>query len=71
MPGPADGRGGRRAALEVAGAALFWILATAIGAEYGFSQRVRAALDLIALAGFGLGLWLTFRLWRDRRGDRG
>jgi threonine/homoserine/homoserine lactone efflux protein len=63
-------RQGRRAALLMAGTAVFWILATAIGAEYGWPTRVRALADLVALAGFGLALWLTFRLWRQRQDDK-
>lgn len=62
---------GRRAGLVMAGTAIFWILATAVGGEYGLSQRVRALLDLIALAGFALGLWMTYQVWRMRRSDRG
>ena len=62
---------GRRAGLVMAGTAVFWILATAIGGEYGLSLRVRALLDLIALAGFALGLWMTYQVWRLRKSDRG
>ena len=45
-------RKGRLTALVIAGTGAFWILATFIGAEMGWSNRTRALFDLIALAGF-------------------
>ena len=60
---------GRRVAIFLAGVGLFWILAFEIGNQYGWSVRARALFDLIALAGFGYGLWLGYGLWRDRRSD--
>jgi hypothetical protein len=64
-------RRGRRAALILAGVALFWILATALGAEYGWPQGVRLALDLIALCGMAGALWMTWTVWRLRQSDKG
>jgi hypothetical protein len=64
-------RRGRRAALILAGVALLWILATALGAEYGWPQGVRLALDLIALGGMAGALWMTWTVWRLRRNDKG
>jgi len=64
-------RDSRRAGLIFAATALFWILALEIGQAYDLPRRVRAFLDLMALAGFGWGLWLTYRLWRLRQGERG
>ena len=60
-------RQGRRIALIIAGVGLFWILVTAIGVEYGWSQRTRALFDLLALAGFGLAIWMIYGLWRNRQ----
>lgn len=57
-------RAGRRAALVVVGSGLFWIAAMWLGAQLGLAQRARALLDLMALAGFGLGLWMTYKAWR-------
>jgi len=57
----------RRASLILAATALFWILASEAGSSYGWPQGARLAVDLIALAGFGLGLWLAYRVWRARR----
>lgn len=65
-----EARKGRRIALFIAGVGLGWILVTAIGAEYGWSQRTRALFDLAALAGFGAGLWMTYQLWRARQADK-
>ena len=62
---------GQRAALLIAGTGIFWILANAAGAYWGWSNRTRALFDLIALAAFGLALWQTINLWRSRRDDKG
>ncbi|MFP7570792.1 DUF5337 domain-containing protein [Marivita sp. S2033] len=62
-------RKGRRIALVIAGVGVFWIVITMIGSQYGWSQRTRALFDLIALAGFGLGIWMTYQLWRARQTD--
>ena len=55
----------------MAGTGVFWILATALGAEYDWPQRVRGIFDLAALAGFGFALWKTYHLWRARQDDKG
>ena len=60
---------GQRVALVVAGTGLFWICAIFAGEKLGLSNRTRALFDLAALAGFGFALYLTFKLWRDRRHD--
>lgn len=60
-------RAGRRIALVIAGIGVFWILVTAIGVQYGWSQRTRALFDLAALAGFGLAIWMIYQLWRTRQ----
>ncbi len=60
-------RAGRRAALVLMAVGVFWILVTAIGAQYGWSQRLRALFDLAALAGFGWALWTIYQVWRMGR----
>jgi uncharacterized membrane protein len=51
---------GRRAALLMAGTGLFWIAAMFLGSQLDWPDRTRALFDLIALAGFGLSLWMTY-----------
>lgn len=60
----AKARAGRRAALVLVASGLFWIAAMWLGPQLGLTQRVRALFDLMALAGFGLGLWMTYQAWR-------
>lgn len=67
----AQAKAGQRVALILAGVGVFWILANLLGAEYGWSNRVRALFDLAALAGFGFALWQTYRLWRARQDEKG
>lgn len=63
----AQARAGRRAAVIVVASGLFWIAAMWLGAKIGLTQRTRALLDLFALAGFGYGLWMTYKAWRIGR----
>lgn len=63
-------RNGRVIALVIAGVGLFWIAMTALGGALDWSQRTRALFDLLALAGFGLALWMIFGLWRDRQNNK-
>ncbi len=69
-PDPRIGAAGRRAALVLAAVGVFWIVVTAMGSELGWPTRVRALFDLLALAGFGVALYLTWQVWRLRRADR-
>ncbi|MCT4557921.1 MAG: DUF5337 domain-containing protein [Pelagimonas sp.] len=59
-------RQGRVLSLVIVGVALFWMGATALGSQMGWSQRTRALFDLAALAGFVWALWMGFALWRAR-----
>ena len=43
------------------------LVALALGDMLGWTQRTLAFFDLAALAGFTMGLWLLFGLWRARR----
>jgi hypothetical protein len=61
---------GRQAALVLAGVGLFWVVTTWAGEAWGWSLRVRALVDLFALAGFGVALYLTWQVWRIRRADK-
>ena len=62
-----DGKAGRRLALFIAGTGIFYVLATLIGDEYGWSNRTMGLIGLVALAGFGVALWLAIGLWRTRK----
>jgi len=64
-------RKGRMAAMVIAGTALFWILATLLGGQFGLTQRTRALFDLMALGGVVWALWMIYQLWRLRQGDKG
>ena len=63
-------RKGRITALVIAGTAVFWILVTLIGAQYGWSNRTRALFDLVALAGFVLAIAMIYQIWRARQNQR-
>ncbi len=63
------GREGRMAALAIAGTGLFWVGVTWAGAQFGWENRTRALMDLVAMAGFAYALIVTYRLWRARRND--
>ncbi|RKF15004.1 hypothetical protein D6850_09090 [Roseovarius spongiae] len=64
-------RQGRRAALVIAGTAVFWVLATLIGGELGLDNRTLALFDLIALGGFVWALWMIYNIWRARQDNKG
>ncbi|UYV35971.1 DUF5337 domain-containing protein [Rhodobacteraceae bacterium D3-12] len=61
----------RLAALLIAGAAVFWILAELIGAQMGWSTRLRALPTMIAGAGFIWAVALVWQIWRARQRDEG
>lgn len=64
-------RDGRMAALVIMATGVIWVGATWAGAHFGWTERVRALFDLIALAGFAFALIMTFRIWRARQRDEG
>ena len=64
-------KAGRKIALWIAGVGIYWIAATYIGGMLDLSQRYRALLDLIALAGFGWVLWEVFKFWRSGQSGDG
>ncbi|MEO3413831.1 DUF5337 domain-containing protein [Roseovarius sp. CAU 1744] len=66
-----ESRKGRRVALVIAGTAVFWILSELIGAQMGWSNRIRALLTMIAGAGFIWALWMIFQIWRARQDNQG
>ncbi len=64
-------REGRRAALIMAGAMLGWLGAQFLGGRLGWDVRLAFAFDLLAMAGLFWALWITFRVYRQRRAERG
>lgn len=66
----AQARQGRLAALLIAFTGIGWLLVLALGGQLGWSQRTLAFFDLAALAGFAMGLWLLFGIWRARRTNK-
>ena len=54
----------------MAATGVLWIIATFAGEKLGWGVRIRALFDLLALAGFGLALYMTFNLWRSRQNDK-
>ncbi len=73
--GKVEARAGKRVMYVLAGTAILWLLVIEIGKAYDWPMRVRGFFDLLALAGFALGLWMTYQLWRRRsdsdRNDKG
>lgn len=66
-----DQKTGQRIALVIAAIALLWVLTSSLGSYLGWSNRTLALFDLIALAGFGWALWMTYGIWRTRQNDKG
>ncbi|MFK7938956.1 MAG: DUF5337 domain-containing protein [Roseovarius sp.] len=63
-------RKGRITAMVIAGTAVLWVLASLIGAEYGWSMRTRALVDMAALGGFIWAFVLIYQLWRARQSNQ-
>lgn len=55
----------------MAGTGVFWIVAIFLGSKLELAQRTRALFDLMALAGFGWALVMTYGIWRQRQKDKG
>ncbi len=64
-------KAGQRIALLIAATGALWAFLSYVGRINDWSGRTLALIDLFALAGFGLGLWQTYKLWRARRTDEG
>lgn len=63
----AQKKAGQRLALVIAGTGIAWVLANMMGAHFGWSNRTRALLDLIALAGFAWAIFVAIGIWRTRQ----
>ena len=62
---------GRLAAIVIAGAMIFWIVAQWIGSRLGIDIRFQVLIDLIALAAFAWAMVVTFQIWRKRQNNKG
>ncbi|MEP3846453.1 MAG: DUF5337 domain-containing protein [Paracoccaceae bacterium] len=60
-------KAGQRLALVIAGTGVAWVLANMLGAHFGWSNRVRALFDLVALAGFAWAIFVAIGIWRNRQ----
>jgi Family of unknown function (DUF5337) len=68
-PAREDGtaRKARTAGLVIAGTAVLWLGAQAVGAQYGWPDRYAILIDLAAVAAFFWALVVTYQIWRKRR----
>jgi hypothetical protein len=62
-------RQGRKVALMIAGAMLFWIAMQWFGPQIGLTMRVFVLIDLAVLAAFLWALVVAFQLWRKRQAE--
>jgi hypothetical protein len=60
-------KAGQRLAMVIAGTGVYWILVIQLGAHFGWSNRLRALLDLVALAGFAWAAIVAIGIWRERQ----
>ena len=60
-------RQGRKVALVIAGAMLFWIAMQWFGPQIGLTMRFFVLIDLTVLAAFFWALVVAFQLWRKRQ----
>ena len=62
---------GRLAAIVIAGAMIFWIVAQWIGSRLEIDIWFQVLIDLIALAAFAWAMVVTFQIWRKRQNNKG
>lgn len=62
-------RQGRKVALVIAGAMLFWIAMQWFGPQIGLTMRFFVLIDLTVLAVFFWALVVAFQLWRKRQAE--
>ena len=61
----------RQAAVVIAATMVVWMGAQWLGGQLGWQARFVFLFDLAALAAFVWALYVTFRIWRMRRGNQG
>lgn len=62
-------RQSRTVAIVIAVIVIAWLLANWIGPALGLPGRYAILFDMLALAGFAWVLFVTFQIWRKRRGN--
>lgn len=62
-------RQGRIAALVVAGAMLFWLVAQWAGPQLGLAGRYALLIDFAAMAAFVWAFVVALQIWRARRDE--
>jgi len=59
----------RQVAAVLVATMVVWMLLSWAGGFYGWQPRYAFLFDFLALAAFGWALFVTFRLWRQRRNN--
>ncbi|MEM9476338.1 MAG: DUF5337 domain-containing protein [Pseudomonadota bacterium] len=62
-------RQGRLVGVLIAMTMVLWMAAQWLGGEMGWELRYVFLFDLVALAAFAWGMYLTWQLWRKRRDE--
>ena len=62
-------RQARLVAVVFAMTIVLWMAGQWLGGELGWEVRYVFLFDMIALAGFTWGLFVTYQIWRKRRDD--
>ena len=62
-------RQARLVAVVIAMTMLLWMAAQWLGGEMGWEVRYVFLFDLVALAAFTWGMYVTWQIWRKRRED--
>jgi hypothetical protein len=62
-------RQGRIAAIVVAGAMLFWLVAQWAGPQLGLAGRYALLIDFAAMAAFVWAFVVALQIWRARRDE--
>jgi len=62
-------RQGRLVGVLIAMTMVLWMAAQWLGGEMGWDLRYVFLFDLVALAAFAWGMYLTWQLWRKRRDE--
>ncbi|MEO0357267.1 MAG: DUF5337 domain-containing protein [Pseudomonadota bacterium] len=62
-----NARKGQTAALVIAGAMVFWLLANVFGPQWGLPIKYAFLIDFAVMAAMIWALVLTYQIWRARQ----